>query len=47
VGLANVRKRLEVRYGDAASLEVREIEDRFRVDVLFPAEWRSEERETE
>jgi len=44
VGLANVRKRLEVSYGDAASLEVREIEDRFRVDVLFPADWRSEER---
>jgi two-component system, LytTR family, sensor histidine kinase AlgZ len=47
VGLANVRKRLEVRYGDAASLEVREIEDRFRVDVLFPAEWPREEREAE
>jgi hypothetical protein len=38
VGLANVRKRLEVCYGDAASMEVREIGDRFRVDVRFPAE---------
>ncbi len=38
VGLANVRKRLEVCYGDAASMEVREDEDRFRVDVQFPAE---------
>jgi LytS/YehU family sensor histidine kinase len=38
LGLANVRKRLEVCYGDAASVEVREAEDRFRVDVQLPAE---------
>lgn len=38
VGLANVRKRLEVCYGDAASMEVREVGDRFRVDVRLPAE---------
>jgi len=38
LGMANVRKRLEVCYGDAASMEVRETGDRFRVDVQFPAE---------
>ncbi len=38
LGLANVRKRLEVCYGDAASMEVRQTEDRFQVDVQFPAE---------
>ncbi len=37
-GLANVRKRLEACYGDTASMEVREAEDRFRVDVQLPAE---------
>jgi hypothetical protein len=38
LGMANVRKRLEVCYGDAASMEVREAGDRFTVDLRFPAE---------
>jgi two-component system sensor histidine kinase AlgZ len=38
VGMANVRKRLEVCYGGAATVDVREEEDRFRVDLLLPAE---------
>ncbi len=38
VGLANVRKRLEVCYGDLGSMEVREVGDRFRVEVELPAE---------
>jgi hypothetical protein len=38
LGLANVRKRLEVRYGSAARLEVRVLEDRYRVELELPAE---------
>jgi hypothetical protein len=38
LGMANVRKRLEVCYGDAASMGVQETGDRFRVDLRFPAE---------
>ena len=38
VGLANVRKRLEVCFGDAANMEVREDGDRFEVQVEVPVE---------
>jgi two-component system sensor histidine kinase AlgZ len=37
VGLANVRKRLEVSYGGAATVAIREVEGRFRVELLLPA----------
>ena len=38
VGLANVRKRLEVCYGTAAKVEAGATDGRFRVEVLLPAE---------
>jgi two-component system sensor histidine kinase AlgZ len=38
LGLANVRKRLAVRYGSAARMDVRVVEDRHRVELCFPAE---------
>lgn len=38
LGLANVRKRLEVRYGNSARLDVRVLEDRYRVELRLPAE---------
>jgi two-component system sensor histidine kinase AlgZ len=41
VGLANVRKRLEVCYGSAASVEAGTTGDRFRVEVVLPAETES------
>ena len=36
IGLANVRQRLEARYGNAARLEVEASEDVYRVTVLIP-----------
>jgi LytS/YehU family sensor histidine kinase len=38
LGLANVRKRLEARYGTAARLDVRISGGRYRVEVLVPVE---------
>jgi LytS/YehU family sensor histidine kinase len=38
VGLENVRRRLETRYGEQASLRVLSTEDRFRVRISLPAE---------
>ena len=38
VGLANVRRRLEARYGDRASLSVAPDEQQFRVELLLPME---------
>ena len=38
VGLKNVQRRLEARYGKAAQLEARAEEDTFRVSMTFPAE---------
>src|SRR5215469_12228697 len=38
MGLANVRKRLEGRYGDDASMRVDSQTDRFRVELSMPAE---------
>lgn len=38
LGLANVRKRLDVRYGNAARLDVRVTGDRYRVELLVPGE---------
>lgn len=38
VGLANVAARLATRYGEAARLEVRAAEGRFRVELVLPAE---------
>jgi len=38
VGLVNVRKRLEARYGDDASLQAAAAGDRFRVRLSLPAE---------
>jgi len=38
MGLANVRKRLEARYGAGASLNVRVADDCYRVEVTLPAE---------
>jgi hypothetical protein len=38
LGLANVRKRLLVRYGEAAAVEARRTEDRFRVSLVLPAQ---------
>jgi two-component system, LytTR family, sensor histidine kinase AlgZ len=36
IGLANVRQRLEARYGTAARLEVEASEDVYRVTVIVP-----------
>jgi len=38
VGLANVRQRLQARYGQRARFEARAEGDRFRVEILLPAE---------
>ena len=38
LGLANVRLRLQARYGAGARLEVRAAPDRFRVELSLPAE---------
>jgi len=38
LGLANVRKRLLVRYGEAATVEARRTEDRFQVSLALPAQ---------
>lgn len=38
VGLANVRQRLQARYGDRAKLDARAEEDRFRVQIVLPAD---------
>jgi LytS/YehU family sensor histidine kinase len=38
LGLANVRKRLQARYGNSARLDVRVREDRHRVELRLPAE---------
>jgi two-component system, LytTR family, sensor histidine kinase AlgZ len=38
VGLANVRQRLEARYGNHASFSAAAVEDRFRVAIRLPAE---------
>ena len=38
MGLANVRQRLEARYGKEASLQSTAEEERFRVVVTIPAE---------
>ncbi len=38
LGLANVRKRLEARYGNSARLDVRVREDWYRVELRLPAE---------
>jgi hypothetical protein len=38
LGLQNVKNRLHARYGEAASLETRAGEDRFRVELRLPAE---------
>jgi len=37
IGLANVRQRLDARYGSAASLDVEASDDTYRVTVLVPA----------
>jgi LytS/YehU family sensor histidine kinase len=36
IGLANVRQRLEARYGNAARLEVEASEDVYRVTLIVP-----------
>ncbi len=36
IGLANVRQRLEARYGTAARLEVEATEDVYKVTVVLP-----------
>jgi sensor histidine kinase YesM len=38
LGLSNVRKRLLVRYGEAAHVDAERAEDHFRVTLLLPAE---------
>jgi LytS/YehU family sensor histidine kinase len=38
VGLANVRRRLETRYGEQASLRISTVEDRYRVRISLPLE---------
>jgi hypothetical protein len=38
LGLSNVRKRLLVRYGEAAQLDAERLEDLFRVTLVLPAE---------
>jgi LytS/YehU family sensor histidine kinase len=38
LGLANVKKRLEARYGDAARLDIRVSNGRYRVELTLPAE---------
>jgi two-component system sensor histidine kinase AlgZ len=38
LGLANVRKRLETRYGDGGALHVRTVGERFEVEIALPAE---------
>jgi len=38
VGLANVRRRLEARYGQDATLQVGATGDRFRVRLSLPGE---------
>jgi len=38
LGLANVRKRLETRYGDSGSLRVRTAGEQFEVEIAVPAE---------
>jgi two-component system, LytTR family, sensor histidine kinase AlgZ len=38
VGLRNVQRRLEARYGNEAQLEAKAEEDVFRVNLSFPAE---------
>jgi LytS/YehU family sensor histidine kinase len=36
IGLANVRQRLEARYGNAARLEVQATEDEYKVTLVLP-----------
>jgi len=38
VGLANVKQRLQTRYGNRASVDVAASEDSFRVALVMPAE---------
>jgi LytS/YehU family sensor histidine kinase len=38
VGLANVRQRLQARYGNRASFAVKAEADSYRVALTFPAE---------
>ncbi len=38
LGLSNVRKRLLVRYGEAAGVEAKRTEDQFRVSLVLPAQ---------
>ena len=38
VGLKNVQRRLEARYGNEAKIEARAEDDVFRVSLVFPAE---------
>jgi LytS/YehU family sensor histidine kinase len=38
MGMANVRRRLEGRYSNQASIQVSAAEDKFRVELSLPAE---------
>jgi two-component system sensor histidine kinase AlgZ len=38
LGLANVRQRLEMRYGDSSAFRVRTVGDQFEVEIAIPAE---------
>lgn len=43
LGIENVRRRLEARYGSSASVRVTSEEERFRVDLTLPAQTRENE----